>query len=148
MNTNDIKAKLQDGKIDEAIKGLLILVKSKSYEYLSNEVISISYQYRSLKLEALKGVVSDNDKSVGFNRIVNSILEMISEIDNTTPGDLVSNKDLNVINTQNEELLRIYRINLESAELAVAKWGELAPPILLHRIEDAKQKIEELTKSK
>lgn len=45
------------------------------------------------------------------------------------------------------ELYDIWSSNLKEAELAAAKWGGLAPSILIHRIREGKQKLSEIKKS-
>jgi hypothetical protein len=42
------------------------------------------------------------------------------------------------------KLYEIHKTNLQSSEEAAAKWGELAPSIITHKLLENKQKIEEL----
>lgn len=44
-------------------------------------------------------------------------------------------------------LYEIHQTNLQEAEAAAAKWGELAPPILIHRLKEGKEKLQAIAQT-
>ncbi len=79
-------------------------------------------------------------KSVGTLSVFNDKVAMIL-------GKNANIQDKNFEQIQHlVKLYEIHKITLQSSEEAVAKWGELAPSIILHKLTESRQKIEELKK--
>ncbi len=172
MNKEEIKKLIANGRIDKALDILIEEVNLIKDERTRNDFILQSSRLMRILREKNLGIASPENISITLNQITNGVLSMIDEVDDEiskskktdSPGTIENNDEAllselseiigrEVSNIPSEKRnsiihqIKLYRINkqnLESAEEASAKWGELVPPIILHRIKDEKEKIDKV----
>ena len=90
MNIKDIKNRISEDRIDEAIRMLKIGVSPKSTTL--NEVYLIESRIDSLKKLIRKGTISNSETQIEKNKIANSLLEVIDQIDSNEFSDEFESK--------------------------------------------------------
>jgi hypothetical protein len=173
MNTENIKRLIADGRVDKALDNLIDGINLIDDTQTKNDFILQSSRLKRIFREKNLGIESSENANVTINQITNSVLLMIDEVDHEI-NRVIEPKAFSIMESSDNELLlelstildekiktiptdkknaiihqvELYRIskqNLESAEKASAKWGELVPSIILHRINDENEKIEQIT---
>jgi hypothetical protein len=80
-NLNDIKKLIQQGKLEQAIKSLLIYAEGKD-ESLHNDVILQSSRYNSLARDEMQGIIPYDRAQLTKNQITNGLLGIIRNAEN------------------------------------------------------------------
>ena len=173
MDKEEIKKLIANGRIDKSLDKLIEEINQIRDEQTKNDFILQSSRLKRILREKNLGIESSENINLTVNQITNGVLSMIDEVDNEinkkagTPINTESEesndnkllKELSTIIGQDVksispdkrnlishqlELYKINKQNLETAEKASAKWGELVPPIILHRIKDEKEKTNQI----
>jgi hypothetical protein len=172
MDKEGIKNLIAKGRIDKALDFLIESVNQIEDVQTKNDLILQSNRLKRILREKNLGIESSENINITTNQIVNGVLSMIDEVDNEihrskemkgsaeygiSEGELlvelslIVGQKVNAIPPEQRnaivhqvELYRINKQNLELAEKALAKWGELAPPVILHRINDEQEKINQI----
>lgn len=159
---------IAEGNISEALETLITEVEGSKISE-KNEVILQSSRLNNILKEKRIGVVSGEESNLIINQVTNGILTLIDNLEkkypdtqkfednsaNTIMGlnaivEIILGKNVNIQGENIEQiqhlvkLFEIHRTNLQASEEAAAKWGELAPSIILHNLKENRQKIEEL----
>ncbi|MCB0577878.1 MAG: hypothetical protein KDD10_01035 [Phaeodactylibacter sp.] len=165
MNKERIKSLIAAGRLEKAIKMAMEEIQSIEDEQLRNGLLLQSARLKRILQEKNMGTVSAEQSNLEINQITSGVLSLIDEIETINqpgaakpekPGQALAGKVFSLTGikagtlppqnipqiTHQLQLYEISKTNLEQAELASAKWGELAPPIIMHRIKEEKQKLE------
>lgn len=170
MQYQRIRTLIAEGNLPEALEALTQEVeRSKIAE--KSEVILQSARLNSILKEKRIGVVTSKESDLVINQVTNGILILIDKLEKKHPatdlgdpleqavptslnrtvstilGAEVSLQHKNV--DQIQHLLKLYEIhntNLQASEEAAAKWGELAPSIITHKLLENRQKMEDIKK--
>jgi hypothetical protein len=168
MKYKKIRDLIVEGNVSEAIETLITEVEGSKISE-KNEVILQSSRLNNILKEKRIGVVSGEESNLIINQVTNGILTLVDNLEKKYPdtqkieansnntfldlndnvamilGKNVSLQGKNVEQIQHlVKLYEIHKTNLQSSEEAAAKWGELAPSIILHKVSENRQKIEEL----
>jgi len=172
MNKYFLKKLISEGKISEALDEILEFLKEIDNSELTNSFILKSSQLRRIYQEKNLRISNKENLEISQNQIESTVLNLIDQIEiedinDETPNikNKTASKDKNLLarlsNTlgrkvqsfpinnlnlikHNIQLFEINSENLQSAEKAAAQWGELAPPIILHRIKQSNEKLNEI----
>lgn len=172
MDKEELKKLIAKGRIDKALDILIEEINLIEDVQTKNDFVLQSSRLKRIFREKNLGIESSENVNISVNQVTNGVLSMIDEVDNeigklkeiktsvatgNSEKDLLSEissitgKEVKIIPAENKnsiihqiQLYRINKQNLESAEKASAKWGELVPPIILHRIKDEKEKIDKV----
>lgn len=172
MDKEEAKKLIAKGRVDKALEILIEEIKQIEDAQTKNDFILQSSRLKRILREKNLGIESSENVNITVNQITSGVLSMIDEVDaeinkaketkkpdierneekellselSTIIGEKVKNIPVDKRNSilHQVELYRINKQNLEYAENASAKWGELVPPIILHRINDEKEKINQV----
>lgn len=83
MDTSEIKKLVSENNIIQALNELQsFLFEAKKYQYLEGKTISIIGKYKEIKEQDVKGIISEENKSIKYNIIRDDILKILKEIEN------------------------------------------------------------------
>ena len=154
----------QNGKTIEPIDLLAPVEKDVEYRSLFSWFVSIGQVNNNINYVArdqniynvTQVMLNGSTEFLASPRRVGKYTKVPSKIEDKESTELLDTltllleRDVKVNNSNIKriqhlvELYKIHESNLHAAEIAAAKFGELAPSILLHQISDNKKKIEEL----
>jgi hypothetical protein len=168
MEYKKIRNLIAEGNLSESIETLIQEVEGSKISE-KNEVILQSSRLNNILKEKRIGVVTAEESTIVINQVTNGILTLVDNLERKYPeialsetkrsdtsanlnntislilGKSVSLQDKNIEQIQHlAKLYEIHKTNLQASEEAAAKWGELAPSIITHKITENRQKIEEL----
>ncbi len=168
MKYKRIRDLISEGNVSEAIETLLTEVEGSKIPE-KNEVILQSSRLNNILKEKRIGVVSGEESNLIVNQVTNGILTLIDNLEKKYPDTqklednavntilglhdsvaMILGKNVNIQGKNIEQiqhlvkLFEIHKTNLQASEEAAAKWGELAPSIILHKLTENRQKIEEI----
>ena len=125
----------------------LIIEKIKDLQEIDIEYIierSISGNKKNISINGLNNQSNISiEKQINIYTSENSKIELINTVEKILEKEVFIYKNVEKI----QHLIKLYEIhktNLQQAEIASAKWGELVPPIITHTLDDNKQKIENI----
>lgn len=169
MDIEKIKTLVAEGRIEKALDEIILQINKISDKEIKNDFILQSSRLKRILREKKLGIETADNINITVNQITNGLLSMLDDIGNIKAeskqnenSDKISNSFLEDISSvvgfevksfreENKksilhqlELYKINKVNLESAEKASAKWGELVPTIITHRINDEKEKLSEI----
>ena len=170
MDKENIKNMIAKGRVEKALDEVILQIEKIGDKDIKNDFILQSSRLKRILRDKNLGIESSDNISITINQITSGILSMIDEVE----VEIDKKQSTNIIHKQKEnsllieissllgyevnsfsdknkeaishqiELFKINKQNLESAEKASAKWGELVPTIITHRINDEKEKISQI----
>lgn len=172
MDKDNLKKLISEGKTAEVLDEIIEFLKGRNDNELINSFILQSSQLKRNYQERILRINRNEDINISQNQIEFSVLNLIDQIrientnveqEDTVAQKISENNDFLLkistiigrkvesfpINNEalikhNIELFGIHLQNLHSAEKAAAKWGELVPSIIEHRIKENEEKLNEL----
>lgn len=130
-----------------------------------NETLLQSFRYYDILKEVRMGKMDHTQMAILRTTIVDGVLMLLDDLEETTRPEQHGLNQINALSTGAIDihnkislsssgaeteilhlrfLFEIHKKNLQWAEAAAAKFGDLTPPIILHQIDDNRQKIEEI----
>lgn len=170
MNKDQIKQLIAQGKIEKALKTIVDEINTIQDPQLKNDFLLQSSRLQRALREKNLGVTTDTETALTIDQVTRGVLALIDEVvaaekilstpeqssqqaalmakvSAITKAEISSLKEQNIPKIAHQlNLYEISKTNLEQAEVAAAKWGELAPPIIAHRISDERLKMDTIVK--
>lgn len=82
MDAAVLKNMISENKISDALLEIQRITSSEvKYQYLENKILLLLSRYKALRDEEVKGLISNEDKSIKYNRLTDDILKIIKEIE-------------------------------------------------------------------
>ncbi|RMF29137.1 MAG: hypothetical protein D6765_04860 [Bacteroidetes bacterium] len=171
MTQASLKEAIASGQLELALEQLGKILEWQNKD-LQNQFFLLKAQWEDLGKQKRLGLLDSATAIQRNNQITFGLLELVDQFTYSEPapqsapaatgseGDALRRRVAEALNCPPESLnsaalqarasdiahqLKLFDIqskNLQSAEEAAAKWGELAPPIVQHRLEEARNEIE------
>lgn len=112
MNKEELKNLVAKGKLEDAIN-LLVEISNQFLLYFNEDIILLSSRFNTIKSEKIKGIIRSEDYSIESNSITNSILKIISLIDELDiskikkKSDSIILKEIDELNSEFDETNKI-----------------------------------------
>ena len=174
MTQATLKEAIASGQLELALEQLGKILSWQSKD-LQNQFFLLKAQWEELGKQKRLGLLDSATAIQRNNQITFGLLELVDQFSYSEPGPNAATDDAPETTALRErlaealgrapeslpsktlqasaaelahqlKLLDIQRKNLHAAEEAAAKWGELAPPIVQHRVEEARAEIESIKK--
>lgn len=78
---NEIRNFLSQGELEEAVDAFVRFSQLHEHDNLSDYALLINSRFAKLRSEKIKGLISDEDYSVKYNRLTQAILEKLKDVE-------------------------------------------------------------------